>query len=150
MRQQISCVTVLVHDYDAAIAYYRDVLGFRLREDTRLSPDKRWVRVAPPGSDGCALLLARARGREQEQAVGRQAGGRVFLFRQTDDFWRDYHAFVSRRVHFCEAPREEPYGMVAVFDDLFGNRWDLLQLTNGSGPPTRQTSEESASASASG
>ena len=144
MRQRIACVTVLVRDYDAAIAYYRDVLGFRLLEDTRLSPDKRWVLVAPPGTDGCALLLARARGPEQEQAVGRQGGGRVFLFLETDDFRRDYDAFVARGVRFCEAPREEPYGTVAVFEDLFGNRWDLVQLTKGTNSPTSQTSDETA------
>ncbi len=129
MKQWIANVTLVVRDYDEAIAYYTGVLGFRLLENTPLTSEKRWVLVAPPGSSECALLLARAQGEEQERAIGRQAGGRVFLFLRTDDFWRDYHAFAARGVRFCEEPRNEPYGTVAVFEDLYSNRWDLLQLT---------------------
>jgi len=128
MTQHLAYVSVLVRDYDEAIAYYTGVLGFRLLEDTPLTSQKRWVLVAPPGSSECALLLARAQGEEQERSIGRQAAGRIFLFLHTDDFWRDYNAFFARGVRFCEEPRNEPYGIVAVFEDLYGNRWDLLQL----------------------
>lgn len=128
MPQHISHVSLLVRDYDEAIDYYTRVLGFRLIEDTPLTAEKRWVLVAPPGDKGGALLLARAQGPQQEQAVGHQAGGRVFLFLHTDDFWRDYRAYAARGVRFCETPRSEPYGTVVVFADLYGNRWDLLQL----------------------
>lgn len=129
MNPRIGYVSVLVRDYDEAISFYTAVLGFELVEDTVLSPAKRWVLVAPPGASDCALLLALAHGPEQEAAVGRQAGGRVFLFLHTDDFWRDYRTFSARGVRFMETPRTEPYGIVAVFEDLYGNRWDLLQLT---------------------
>ncbi len=128
MKQRIGYVSVLVRDYDEAIAYYTSVLGFRLIEDTPFAAEKRWVLVAPPGDSDCALLLARARGPAQESAVGHQAGGRVFLFLHTDDFHRDHRILSARGVRFCEAPRTEPYGTVAVFEDLYGNRWDLLQL----------------------
>jgi uncharacterized glyoxalase superfamily protein PhnB len=98
-----------------------------LVEDTRLTEEKRWVLVAPPGSQGSALLLARAATPEQESRIGNQTGGRVFLFLHTDDFWRDYHEMAARKVRFVREPREEPYGTVAVFEDLYGNLWDLIQ-----------------------
>lgn len=119
-------ITLLVNDYDEAIAYYTQALGFDLLEDTKRSPTKRWVRVAPPG-DGCALLLAKADGPQQEASLGQQAGGRVMFFLNTDDFERDHAAMSARGVKFAEAPRREPYGIVAVFVDLYGNRWDLIQ-----------------------
>ena len=119
-------VALLVREYDEAIAYFTAALGFTLVEDTPRAEGKRWVVVAPPGG-GTALLLARAVGPEQEACVGRQAGGRVFLFLYTDDFPRDYHAMQARGVMFEEQPRREEYGTVAVFRDLYGNRWDLLE-----------------------
>ena len=127
MPQRLAQLALLVRDYDEAIAWYTQVLGFTLLEDTPLSPTKRWVRVAPPGTDGTALLLARAATPEQEAAVGRQAGGRVFLFLDTDDFARDHAAYAARGVRFVEAPRDEPYGRVVVFEDLYGTRWDLVE-----------------------
>lgn len=129
MKQKIGYIAVLVRDFDEAIQYYTAILGFQLIEDSVVDvPGKRWVLVAPTGASECRLLLARAVTPEEKAAVGRQAGGRVFLFLHTDDFWRDYRAYTARGVEFCEAPREEPYGTVAVFADLYGNRWDLLQL----------------------
>jgi Lactoylglutathione lyase and related lyases len=127
MKQWIASVTLVVRDYDEALAYFTETLGFRCREDVSLEDGKRWVVVAPAGSDGCGVLLARAKNDEERSAVGRQTGGRVFLFLHTDDFWRDYRLYLSRDVHFTESPREEPYGTVAVFEDLYGNRWDLLE-----------------------
>jgi catechol 2,3-dioxygenase-like lactoylglutathione lyase family enzyme len=127
MPQHIAQVTLLVRDYDEALAYFVGVLGFVLREDTPLSAGKRWVIVAPPGDRGAALLLARAASPEQAAAVGRQAGGRVFLFLYTDDFSRDHTRLTAAGVRFQEHPRQEPYGTVAVFEDLYGNRWDLLE-----------------------
>ncbi len=128
MKQSIGCVAVLVTDYDEAIAYYTRVLGFRLVQDDAITAGKRWVVVAPPGALEGGLLLAKAKNEAELSAVGRQTGGRVFLFLHTDDFWRDYRAFLDRGVRFAESPREEVYGTVAVFEDLYGNRWDLLQL----------------------
>lgn len=128
MKQTIGYVAVVVRDYDEAIAFYTQTLGFHLREDTDLGGGKRWVLVTPPGSTGTALLLARAATPEQESRIGNQTGGRVFLFLHTDDFWRDYHTLRSRGVRFECEPREEAYGTVAVFVDLYGNRWDLLEL----------------------
>lgn len=128
MKQFLGSVSLLVRDYDEAIAYYTKVLGFALVEDSPLGEGKRWVLVSPPGSAECRLLLAKPGREEDLAAIGRQAGGRVFLFLHTDDFWRDYRAFTERGVCFCEQPREEAYGTVAVFADLYGNRWDLLQL----------------------
>ena len=127
MRQTIASATLLVRDYDEAVDYFTRILGFALTKDTKLSDDKRWVTVAPRGSNGTALLLAKAATPEQSARIGDQAGGRVFLFLHTDDFWRDYEAMRSRGVKFLEAPREEAYGTVAVFEDLYGNKWDLLQ-----------------------
>ncbi|HXW89421.1 MAG TPA: VOC family protein [Terriglobales bacterium] len=127
MAQRIGYVAVVVPDYDEALAYFTSVLGFELIEDISLGPEKRWILVAPPGPQGTHLLLARAVTPEQASRVGNQTGGRVFLFLHTDDFWRDYHALKERGVNFQEAPREEPYGTVAVFKDIYGNRWDLMQ-----------------------
>jgi catechol 2,3-dioxygenase-like lactoylglutathione lyase family enzyme len=124
-RRLIACVTLLVPDYDEAKAYYTEKLGFTAVEDTPLGEGKRWVLVAP--SVGPALLLAKAATEEQRARIGDQAGGRVFLFLHTDDFRRDYEAFAARGVTFTEAPREEAYGTVAVFTDLYGNRWDLTE-----------------------
>ncbi len=122
----IAHLTFLVRDYDDAIAWFTGVLGFVLVEDTKLSADKRWVRVAPPGGE-TALLLAKAATPEQAAAIGKQGGGRVFLFLETDDFARDHAAYAARGVRFVEAPRQEAYGTVAVFEDLYGNRWDLIE-----------------------
>ena len=127
LQSYLARVALLVHDYDEAIAFFVGKLDFRLLEDTPLSPTKRWVVVAPAGAREVALLLARAVGPEQAAAVGRQAGGRVFLFLHTDDFTRDYTTWQARGVRFVETPREEPYGTVAVFEDLYGNRWDLIE-----------------------
>lgn len=127
MTRSLGAISLLVHDYDEAIAWYTDVLGFRLVEDTQLSETKRWVLVAPDTGPGTQLLLARAATSEQQASIGRQAGGRVWLFLHTDDFWPDYEAMKSRGVHFIEAPRQETYGWVVVFEDLYGNRWDLLE-----------------------
>ncbi len=128
MKQKIGYVALVVRDYDEAIAFYTDILGFDLIEDTALGGGKRWVLVAPPGSTGTYLLLAKATTPEQAARIGDQTGGRVFLFLHTDDFWRDYHALQARGLQFTEEPRRESYGTVAVFVDLYGNRWDLLEL----------------------
>lgn len=127
MSQNIAALTLLVRDYDEAIAYYTEKLGFVLLEDTLLGAGKRWVRVAPKGSE-TALLLAQASTEEQKAHIGNQTGGRVFLFLHTDDCWRDYNAYKARGVAFREVPREEEYGTVVVFEDLYGNAWDLVQL----------------------
>jgi len=129
MRQHLSLTAVVVRDYDEAIAFFVGKLGFELREDTRLDEEKRWVVVAPPGSTESAILLARAANPGQAQAIGNQSGGRVFLFLATDDFNRDYSAFRERGVKFVREPRREAYGTVAVFEDLYGNRWDLIERT---------------------
>lgn len=126
MSRRIAALSLIVPDYDQAIAFYVGKLGFALLEDTRLSETKRWVRVAPLGG-GAALLLAKAAGLEQEAAIGLQAGGRVFLFLETDDFDRDHAAYLSAGVEFLETPRTEAYGKVAVFRDPFGNKWDLIE-----------------------
>ncbi len=126
MRQSIGSVTLLVRDYDEAIAYFTGILGFTLLDDAPLGEGKRWVRVAPPGG-APALLLAKAVTPDESAGIGKQAGGRVFLFLHTDDFRRDYEAMRSCGVRFEETPREEAYGTVAVFRDLYGNRWDLLE-----------------------
>jgi catechol 2,3-dioxygenase-like lactoylglutathione lyase family enzyme len=123
---QIAAVSILVDDYDEAIAYYTDKLGFTLVEDRSLVPPKRWVRVAPSGG-GAELLLARAATPRERARIGDQTGGRVFLFLRTDDFWRDYQRMRERGVSFLEKPRQEPYGIVAVFEDLYDNRWDLIE-----------------------
>ena len=129
MKQSIVHVALVVRDYDEAIEFYTKKLHFELVEDTyQPDQDKRWVVVSPPGSNGTTLLLARASKEQQESFIGNQSGGRVFLFLNTDDFWRDYNEMISRGINFVREPRNEPYGMVTVFEDLYGNLWDLLQL----------------------
>jgi lactoylglutathione lyase len=128
MEQRLGYVALVVRDYDEVISFYTQSLGFRLIEDTDLGNGKRWVLVRPPGSTGTDLLLARAVNPEQASRVGNQTGGRVFLFLHTDDFWRDYQAMTARGIKFVRPPSEESYGTVAVFEDLYGNKWDLLQL----------------------
>jgi catechol 2,3-dioxygenase-like lactoylglutathione lyase family enzyme len=123
---KLTQVAYLVRDYDEAIAWFTEKLGFHLAEDAPLSPSKRWVVVAPPGG-GTSLLLAKADGPAQEAAVGAQAGGRVFLFLHTDNFSGDHGAMLAKGVRFIEAPRHEPYGTVAVFEDLYGMKWDLIE-----------------------
>ena len=131
MKQSIVHITLVVRDYDEAIEFYTKKLNFTLIEDTyQAEQDKRWVVVAPPGSIGTTLLLARASKAEQEPFVGNQSGGRVFLFLNTDDFYRDYNEMVSRGIKFVRAPKKEIYGTVAVFEDLYGNLWDLLELND--------------------
>ncbi len=127
MPQSLAHVTLLVRDYEEALAFFTGALGFRVIEDTPRPGGKRWLVVAPPGSGGTSLLLAQADTPEQVQQIGKQGGGRVFLFLQTDDFLRDYRLMQASDVKFLEAPRHESYGIVAVFEDLYGNKWDLLQ-----------------------
>ncbi|HEY6330321.1 MAG TPA: VOC family protein [Blastocatellia bacterium] len=130
MKQSIVHVALVVGDYDEAIDFYTKKLHFTLVEDSyQPEQDKRWVVVAPPGSTGTTLLLARASKPEQEPFIGNQTGGRVFLFLNSDDFWRDYNEMVSRGIKFVREPKSEAYGMVAVFEDLYGNLWDLLELS---------------------
>ncbi len=126
--QQIGSVTIVVENYDDAIEFYTQKLQFTLAEDTDLGGGKRWVQVSPPNSNGTNLLLAQASSDEQRGVIGNQTGGRVFLFLQTNDFWRDYDVMKSNGVIFNEEPRVEEYGTVVVFQDLYGNKWDLLQL----------------------
>lgn len=126
MLQRLSLVTLVVRSYDEALAFFRDRLGFDLIEDQPLADGKRWVVVAPPGG-GTGLLLAQAADDRQAAAIGDQSGGRVFLFLETDDFRRDHARLTDRGVRFLEEPREEDYGTVAVFEDLYGNRWDLIE-----------------------
>jgi len=129
MNQAILHVALVVRDYDEAIAFFCGKLHFTLVEDTyQPEQDKRWVLVAPPGSSGTTLLLARASTPEQEDFIGRQTGGRVFLFLQTDDFWRDFNEMRASGINFIREPKEASYGTVAVFEDLYGNLWDLIQL----------------------
>jgi catechol 2,3-dioxygenase-like lactoylglutathione lyase family enzyme len=128
MKQSIGHVAVVVREYDEAIDFYVGKLGFTLVEDTYIpEQDKRWVVVAPPGATESRILLARAVGEEQSSRIGNQTGGRVFLFLFTDDFWRDFAAYKSKGVIFVREPKEAPYGTVAVFSDLYGNLWDLVQ-----------------------
>ena len=127
MRQHIARIALVVEDYDDAIAFYTKKLKFELIEDTQLTPEKRWVVVAPPGGKECALLLARAANEEQRQSIGKQTGGRVFLFLYTDDFWRDFENMKAEGIEFVRQPVEEPFGTVAVFKDLYGNLWDFIQ-----------------------
>ena len=130
MKQRLAQVTIVVKDYDEAIAFYTQQLSFTLVEDTVLSDAKRWVRVAPPGSNGCCLLLAKAADEAQESRIGNQTGGRVFLFLYTDDLERDYRQMKEKGVTFVREPVKEVYGTVAVFKDLYGNLWDLLEPAN--------------------
>ena len=129
-KQIIGYVSLLVKDYDEAITFYTQKLRFELVEDTDLGDGKRWVVVRPPNAVESCLLLAKAATPEQEKCVGNQTGGRVFLFLHTDDFWRDYADMRARGVVFCEEPRMESYGTVVVFEDLYGNKWDLLELND--------------------
>ena len=127
MYQRIAHIALVVDDYDDAIEFYTNKLDFKLLDDTKLSEDKRWVMVAPNGAKECCLLLAKAANEEQAKSVGNQTGGRVFLFLYTDDFWRDYEKLKERNVTFVRQPQEFDYGTVAVFEDLYGNMWDLIQ-----------------------
>jgi catechol 2,3-dioxygenase-like lactoylglutathione lyase family enzyme len=126
MGQRLGHVTLLVRNYDEALRFFTRALGFQKIEDTPLGDGKRWILIAPPGSDGTSLLLAEAATAEQAACIGNQTGGRVFLFLHTDDFWRDYRQMKTRHVRFLEEPRAESYGTVVVFEDLYGNKWDLL------------------------
>jgi len=137
MPQRLAHVTLLVRDYDEALAFFTESLGFRVVENSPLPANKRWLVVAPPGSQGASLLLARAATPEQLQQVGNQSAGRVFLFLHTDDFWRDYRLMLAANVKFLESPRQESYGTVAVFEDLHGNKWDLLQPASDAVPRPR-------------
>ena len=128
MPQTIGHVTLVVRDYDEAVAFFTHALGFRVIKDIVLGEGKRWILVGPPNSRGTSLLLAQASTLDQVSCIGNQTGGRVFLFLHTEDFWRDYSEMKARDVKFSEAPREEAYGTVAVFEDLYGNKWDLLEL----------------------
>lgn len=128
MPQRLNLTALLVDEYDTALSFFAGKLGFEVREDTQLGEGKRWVVVAPQGAVS-GLLLARAVGERQWNAIGDQSGGRVFLFLETDDFARDHLAYTQRGVRFVEDPRHEPYGIVAVFEDLYGNRWDLIEPT---------------------
>jgi catechol 2,3-dioxygenase-like lactoylglutathione lyase family enzyme len=134
MPQSLAHITLLVRDYDEALTFFTEALGFRIVEDSTLLAGKRWLVVAPPGSRSASLLLAEAATPEQLQQVGHQASDRVFLFLHTDDFWRDYRLMQASHVKFLESPRQESYGTVAVFEDLYGNKWDLLQPSGSSSP----------------
>ena len=127
MKQKIAHIALVVKDYDEAIEFYTKKLDFKLIEDTKLTEEKRWVMVAPNGAKECCLLLAKAANEQQAASIGNQSGGRVFLFLFTDDFWRDYNKMVSREIKFVRPPEQMDYGMVAVFEDLYGNMWDLLE-----------------------
>jgi catechol 2,3-dioxygenase-like lactoylglutathione lyase family enzyme len=127
MKQYIARISLVVYDYDEAIQFYTKKLGFDLVEDTILSETKRWVLVKPKGATDCFLLLAKAAGDEQKSRIGNQTGGRVFLFLYTDDFWRDYNQMLKNGIKFIREPKEETYGTVAVFEDLYGNLWDLIE-----------------------
>lgn len=130
MKQSIAHIALVVNDYDEAIEFYTQKLGFELLDDTPQSETKRWVKVAPKGSTECCLLLAKGVGDEQRSRIGNQTGGRVFLFLRTDDFWRDYEDIKSKGVNFVRDPKTEEYGTVAVFEDLYGNLWDLVEFSN--------------------
>ena len=131
MKQSIVHIALVVKDYDDAIDFYTKKLHFTLIEDSyQPEQDKRWVVIAPPGSTGTTILLAKASNAKQEASIGNQTGGRVFLFLNTDDFYRDYNDMVAKGINFIREPKVQPYGTVAVFADLYGNQWDLLELTN--------------------
>jgi len=127
MKQTLGHIALVVRDYDEALRFFTESLGFQVIEDTPLEPGKRWILVRPPNSSGTSLLLAQASTPEQASRIGDQTGGRVFLFLHTDDFWRDYRRMTERGIKFKREPRDEPYGTVAVFEDLYGNLWDLLE-----------------------
>ncbi|MBL6876183.1 MAG: VOC family protein [Chitinophagales bacterium] len=130
MKQHLAHLSIVVREYDEAIDYYTKILDFKLIEDTVLSPEKRWVLVAPPGAKECALLLAKAANEEQAKYIGNQTGGRVFLFLFTDDFWSDYKKMLERKVAFISEPKQETHGTVVIFEDLYGNKWDFIQPSN--------------------
>lgn len=130
MKQSIAHIALVVDDYDEAIKFYTEKLGFSLIEDTPQSETKRWILVAPKGAEECSLLLAKGVGDEQRSRIGNQTGGRVFLFLRTDDFWCDYENYRSKGVKFVRDPKTEDYGTVAVFEDLYGNLWDLVEFKN--------------------
>jgi len=127
MNQHIAHIALVVNNYDEAIQFYTEKLNFTLIEDTKLSETKRWVMVAPKGKGQCCLLLAQAATEEQKSRIGNQTGGRVFLFLYTDNFWRDYNNMLEQKINFVRPPVKEPYGTVAVFEDLYGNLWDLIE-----------------------
>jgi len=127
MQQNIAQIALIVKNYDEAISFYTEKLNFKLIEDTKLSETKRWVKIAPPGKNDCCLLLAKAANEKQATFVGNQSGGRVFLFLYTDDFWRDHKKMTKKGIQFTTPPREEVYGTVAVFEDLYGNLWDFIE-----------------------
>jgi len=127
MKQHIAHISLVVEDYDDAINFYTQKIGFELIEDTKLSEEKRWVLVKPKGATETAILLAKAANTEQKSRIGNQTGGRVFMFLYSDNFWRDYHLMVEKGVKFVREPKEEVYATVAVFADLYGNQWDLLE-----------------------
>lgn len=127
MKQRIAHIALVVKDYNEAIEFYTKKLDFMLLEDTKLDENKRWVIISPPGSKECSLLLAKAANEEQSKSIGNQTGGRVFLFLFTDDFWRDYNKMLDRKIFFVRPPAELEYGTVAVFQDLYGNLWDLIE-----------------------
>lgn len=129
MKQQIVHIALVVEDYDDAIKFYTEKLNFSLIEDSIQSETKRWVKVAPKGSEECCLLLAKGVGDEQKSRIGNQTGGRVFLFLRTDDFWRDYKSMQEKGIKFVRDPKKEEYGTVAVFEDLYGNLWDLVEFS---------------------
>lgn len=131
MKRAIAHITLLVRDYDEAIKFYTNKLNFILIQDTILTPHKRWVLVAPPGSTECCLLLAKANTIEQQAQIGNQTGGRVFLFLHTDDFWKDYENLINNNIVIKRGPVKESYGTVAVFEDLYGNLWDLVEPSTG-------------------
>ena len=131
MYQHRAHIALVVTNYDEAIKFYTEKLNFVLLEDIKLSETKRWVKVAPPGNGQCCLLLAQAATEEQKSRVGNQTGGRVFLFLYTDDFWRDYNAMIEKKINFVRQPVKEPYGTVAVFEDLYGNLWDVIEPIEG-------------------
>jgi len=133
MKQHLSHIALVVDDYDEAIKFYTEKLHFDLIEDTRLSETKRWVIVKPKGKEGCGLLLAKAASGEQKSRIGNQTGGRVFLFLHTDDFKRDYQNLLDNQIEIVRAPQQEVYGTVAVFKDLYGNLWDLIEPSNTKG-----------------
>lgn len=128
MKQSIAHIALVVDDYDEAIEFYTKRLNFTLLEDTAQSETKRWVKVAPNGAEECCLLLAKGVGDQQRSRIGNQTGGRVFLFLRTDDFWRDYESMRIQNINFVREPKREDYGTVAVFEDLYGNLWDLVEF----------------------
>ncbi|WP_130734158.1 VOC family protein [Flavobacterium sp. J27] len=130
MHQYIAIITLVVKDYDEAIAFYTQRLAFKLLEDSYINTEKRWVLIAPKNSQECAILLAKAANNEQKKHIGNQTGGRVFLFLYTDSFWEDYQKMLANKIRFLENPRNESYGIVVVFEDLYGNKWDLIEPKN--------------------